>query len=68
MDLASGDKPLFAVPLKGSVAALSYGQLAARLKKWTSHLKLEASRFIPHCLRRGGATWAFTVDIPSEAI
>lgn len=65
---AGPEDPAFCVPGAGRAVAVSYSQLAARLKKWSLQLKLKGPSFTPHCLRRGGTTFAQTVNIEGESI
>lgn len=60
--------PAFCVPVAGHNIPVSYSQLAGRLRKWTTQLRLPGPAYTPHCLRRGGTSFAQTVNIEGESI
>ena len=47
---------------------LTYRKFTIALHDWTSRLGLNPKRFTGHCLRRGGCTWAFDINLPGKAI
>ena len=62
--------PLFMVPDRYNKKnqPLTYRVLTAQLKLWVSQVLGHAKGYSLHCLRRGGATWCFNIDITTEAI
>ena len=60
--------PLFCLPVKGKLIALTSRRLQARMRTWLAKLKLSPMDYSLHSLRRGGATFAFKCSIPSDLI
>lgn len=65
---APSDAPLFVFPSRGALTPLTYTQLNDQLKTWISQIGLRGKKFSSHGLRRGGASWAFRMNLPSLAI
>ena len=38
------------------------------MRKWVEAAGLNPSEYIPHCLRRGGLTWAHEAKVSGEAL
>ena len=62
--------PLFlTTPVKGKgYVPLTYGRLGEQLKDWADKVLGTKEGWTLHCLRQGGVTWCFNVDITTEAI
>ena len=65
---AKSTDPFFLVPHKGKYVPLTYKKLGDQLKTLAQEVKGTQEGWTLHCLRRGGATWCFNIDIGSEAI
>lgn len=59
--------PLFSFQRNRMFVPLTYSRLQGWLKRWTSVLHTKG-HYTLHSLRHGGATWAHTVGISSDAI
>ena len=62
--------PLFMVPDRYGKkwVPLTYKIMGDNLKKWVKLVKGSDDGYSLHCLRRGGATFCFNIDITAEAI
>ena len=47
---------------------LTYRQFSAQIKEWIKLVGLEPKKYTTHCLCRGGASWAFQVNLPGKAV
>ena len=56
------------LPDKSGVVPLTYRQLSKQLKEWIAKINLDPKQYTLHCLRRGGASWYFQVNVSAEAI
>lgn len=65
---AKATDPAFAVPESGKMVPVSYSQLHTKLQNWSKKLNLTHLRLTPHCLRKGGCTYAHNVNIEAEAV
>lgn len=66
---APSNAPAFCLPHKSKgLLPLTYGQLDQQLKAWVTRIGLNGRAHSTHGLRRGGASWAFKVNISSLAI
>ena len=65
------ESPLFMIPSQrdsSQMVPLTYKKLGDQLKSWAIKVKGSKDGWTLHCLRRGGATWCFNIDVSSEAI
>ena len=63
------DGPAFMILDKQSrLKPLTYRTYTKYLKYWVEKVGLEPKRFTSHCARCGGATWAFEINLPGQAI
>lgn len=65
---APPNAPAFCIPKQGKLWPLTYPQLDKQLKRWISDIGLDGRRHSSHGLRRGGASHAFSVNMPSFLI
>ena len=65
---AKPENPVLALPGSGKKLALSANQLIYRIRKWLKVIGQDATVFLLHSLRRGGATFAYQSDIEAEMI
>jgi len=68
MVAAKPSTPLFNLCTKGGFKPLTYRLFSNFLKGKVKALGLDGDRFTPHCLRRGGCTWAYNSNIPETSI
>lgn len=66
--VAPQNAPAFCLPNKGKLWPLTYDQLNDQLKKWVSEIGLNGRKHSSHGLRRGGASYAFSINIPALII
>lgn len=62
------DSPAFCIVKKGKIYPIIYSQFQKRLKNTISDIGLNPDNFSSHSFRRGGASWAFASNVPSELI
>lgn len=60
--------PAFCVPKGKLLVPISYIQFQNQLKELISKVNLNPASFSSHSFRRGGATWAFKAQVPSDLI
>ena len=65
---AHQDELFFLVRDKGTRLALSSPQISRLLKKWCKAAGLDATKYMPNCLRRGGLTWAHQANLSGETL
>lgn len=64
----SDDSPAFVVYSKGHLKPVSYSMFQSFIKRTISDIGLNPEDYSTHSFRRGGASWAFKCNIPSELI
>lgn len=62
------DLPLFSVRSANSVSAITYAHFSSFLARVIKAVGLDSTGYSPHSFRRGGATFAFEAQVPSELI
>jgi len=62
------DGPAFIWRKHGKVKPLSYRKWQSTFRGWLSQIGQDPHLFSSHSFRRGGATWAFKVQVPGEMI
>ena len=65
---AGPQDPLFAIPNKKTVVALSANQLVTRFRKWLKIIQIDETQYSLHSLRRGGATFAYRSNLEAKMI
>lgn len=60
--------PAFCLPYKNGVRPITYDQFQTYLRDLLSQSSLEPRRYSTHSFRRGGASWAFKAQVPSDLI
>lgn len=65
---APANAPAFCVPTAQGLQALTYGQFTYQLKKWIQAINMSHKRFSSHSMHRGGASFAFSQNLPGESI
>ena len=65
---ASDSSPAFCLQKRGKLYPVTYRQMQRVLKALVKNLGLDPSNYSSHSFRRGGATWAFSSEVPSELI
>jgi hypothetical protein len=65
---ASPSDPAFNLKRRNKVTAVPYPFMQKFLKTCVNQIGLDGSKFSSHSFRRGGATWAFKSQVPSELI
>jgi integrase len=61
-------EPAFNFKRGKKVTPVQYNFLQKFLKTCVNSIGLDGSKFSSHSFRRGGATWAFKAQVPSELI
>lgn len=62
------DAPLFSVRSARSFSPISYTHFSSFLSKVIKTIGLDSTKYSPHSFQRGGATFAFESQVPSELI
>ena len=65
---ATPEEPFFTVREGELHFPLTSGQIWRLLRKWCLGAALDPKRFTPHCLRRGGLTWAHNARVTGESL
>ena len=66
--LVSQDSPAFSIVKGKKTQPVTYRQFQSVLKQTITLLGKHSDDYSTHSVRRGGATWAFSAEVPTELI
>ena len=62
------DMPLFSVRSDSSLSHITYTHVSSFLARVIKAVSIDSTSYSPHSFRRGGVTFAFEAQVPSELI
>lgn len=68
LTVVSGKNPAFCIKTGKIIKPVTYKQLQSVLKHMVASIGKDASKFSSHSFRRGGCSWAFSANVPTELI